>query len=64
MKDTLINIFVTAIMVALSLDLLYLYIASGWQDPIKAIAYSELIIFTIFVIFGVVRIINLLKHLH
>ena len=49
------DLFVTALVVILSADLLYLYYAGGWYDPIKVIEWAEVTLLYFFTMAGLLR---------
>lgn len=56
-----INLFEDTMLVVLAGDLLYLYYAGAWTDPIAAVLISELVFLWGFIALGVWRIITHVK---
>ncbi len=63
MIDKLIDISAYILLFAMCSDLLYLYFAHGWYDPIKIIEYSEVILLFVIRIFSLFRFAILVKRL-
>jgi hypothetical protein len=53
------------VMSGLAIDLLYLYFAHSWHDPIKTIEYTEVALLIWIIVFGIsYTIIKVLDFLH
>lgn len=67
-KWKIVDIFLMAVFVILSLDLLYLYYSGAWYDPYKLIEVSEVLLLYAFAIVGSIRIVfkllELKRHLN
>lgn len=59
----ILDLVLMAILVILSLDILYLYYSGAWYDPYKIIEISEVLLLYAFCIIGIVRIILKLRDL-
>lgn len=59
----ILDLVLMAILVILSLDMLYLYYSGAWYDPYKIIEISEVLLLYAFCIIGIVRIILKLRDL-
>lgn len=55
--DKTVIMLLSVAVAVLSGDLLYLYYAHSWNDPIKLIEYSEVVILWVFVIGGISNVI-------
>ena len=62
-KWKIFDLFLMAIFVILSLDILYLYYCGAWYDPYKIIEISEVLLLYTFSIIGIVRIVIKLREL-
>lgn len=56
MKKRFVNMLGDAFLVVLAGDLLYLYYARAWQDPVRWIEVSEIVFLYLLVVFGLVRL--------
>ena len=55
-RKDFVEILTDAVVIWLPIDLLYLYFAGSWYEPIKVILYSELVLLFALPIFGVLRV--------
>lgn len=62
-KWKILDLFLMAVFVIFSLDILYLYYTGAWYDPYKFIEISEVFLLYAFSIMGIVRIILKLREL-
>ena len=62
-KWKILDLFLMAVFVIFSLDILYLYYTGAWYDPYKFIEISEVFLLYAFSIIGIVRIILKLREL-
>lgn len=61
LKWKILDLVLMAILVILSIDMLYLYYSGAWYDPYKIIEISEIILLYALSILGVFRIILKLR---
>ena len=62
-KWKVVDVFLMAIFVILSVDILYLYYSGAWYDPFKFIEISEVLLLYAFSVIGIVRIVLKLREL-
>ena len=62
-KWKIMDAFLMAFLVILSLDILYLYYSGAWYDPYKFIEISEVVLLYSFSIIGTIRIIFKIRDL-
>ena len=62
-KWKVVDVFLMAIFVILSVDILYLYYSGAWYDPFKFIEILEVLLLYAFSIIGIVRIVLKLRDL-
>ncbi len=55
------NLFANGMLIVLSGDLLYLYIAGGWTEPNEIILISELVLLPLIGIMGLVRMVKIVR---
>jgi len=55
------EVFVTAFLFWMPIDLLYLYYTGGWWEPIRVIEISEIILLYLMPVFAIVRYVLILK---
>jgi uncharacterized membrane protein YqjE len=63
LKWKIMDAFLMAFLVILSLDILYLYYCGAWYDPYKFIEISEVVLLYAFSVIGTIRIIFKLREL-
>jgi uncharacterized membrane protein len=52
MKNRFVSMLLADLLLALSIDLLYLYFVGAWYDPIQAIEYTEVVLLFVIAVFG------------
>jgi hypothetical protein len=57
------DVILMGILVVLAVDLLYLYYSGAWYDPYTFIEIAEIVLLYSFTIFGILRIIHILREL-
>ena len=62
-KWKIMDAFLMAFLVILSLDILYLYYSGAWYDPYKFIEISEVVLLYAFSVIGTIRIIFKIREL-
>ena len=55
-RKDFVEILTDVVVIWLPIDLLYLYFAGSWYEPIKVILYAELILLFALPIFGILRV--------
>ncbi len=53
LKDTIIVLVNSALLIALSIDILYLYFAGAWVEPILPVLWIELAMFGLTPVFAI-----------
>ena len=59
----IVDVILMGILVVLAADLLYLYYSGAWYDPYAFIEISEIVLLYLFTIFGILRIVHILRDL-
>ena len=62
-RKDFVEILTDAVVIWLPIDLLYLYFAGSWYEPVKVILYSELVLLFALPIFGIMRVYFYIRHL-
>ena len=57
----MLNILISLLMAGLALDLLYLYFAGGWIEPVAWIKFAELVSLVAIFTLGIIRSIQQIK---
>jgi len=56
LRKHLVEILTDAVVIWLPIDILYLYFAGGWCEPIKVIFWAEMIMLFALPLFGIWRV--------
>lgn len=59
--DTALSLLMPVLLVVLAADLLYLYYAGGWYDPIRIIEITEVLLLYVIILVAMFRIISILR---
>ena len=63
MRKHFVEIITDVVIIWLPIDLLYLYFAGAWREPIKIILWIELIMLFTLPIFGIWRVYSYIKRI-
>jgi len=62
LRKHIVEILTDAVVIWLPIDILYLYFAGGWYEPIKVILWAELIMLFAIPIFGIWRVYSYIRN--
>ena len=63
MKEYLMQLWLSLLLVVLSGDVLYLYYAGGWVEPTQVILVTEITLLYVFIISGILNAIRIFRKL-